>query len=405
MTTGVITTGLFNNPPNDHFHYSKSWAGQDGRVISGQLSPKTQWNQYTMTMGRIRTKNPNTLGYTYNGAYSQVDNHTWESAGGDPGTSGYRASSGSGTSFPLTFPNSTFDYFWTQDIEYELLSKLIKKVKDHDSHLGVALAEVDKLAGTVVNTLKSIAFGVEDLAHLRFARFARRFGASPPTREVVRHLRVRDISGRFLEMKYAWEPTIQDTFSAVKAFEAISSGPRKSAFRAGTFMSRALKYNTNYVDGVNQVVTLRKSILYEMYEEMDALRQVGLLDPLSVIWERLPWSFIVDWFMPIGSYLDLIGQVPYMNGRFLVTRSIKWSSSGSYGMKAFTSLHKPAAPFVDCDWERFYLERSLTAGLHVPAPAFKVAGAVHGKRVWNAIALASQAFARYQFFDKPGKYF
>lgn len=405
MTTGIITTGVFNNPPLDKFHYSKTWAGNDGRVIPGQISPKLQWNQYNMTMGRIRSHNPNTLGYTYNGVYSQVDNNTWESAGGDPGTSGYRASTGSGTSFPLTFPVTAFETFWTQSCEYNLLGKLIKKVKDHDAHLGVALAEVDKFAGTVVNTLKSIAFGVEDLAHLRFARFARRFGASPPTRDVVRHLRVRDISGRFLEMKYAWEPTVKDAFSAAKAFEAISSGPRRTQVRVGDFVSRSLKYDTNYVDGVSQVVMVRKSILYEMYEEMGFARQLGLVDPLSILWERLPWSFVADWFIPIGSYLDLIGQVPYMNGRFLVTRSIKWSSSGSYGMKQFTPLHKPAAPFVDCDWERFYLERSPTAGLHVPAPAFKVAGAVSGKRVWNAIALASQAFARYQFFDKPGKYF
>lgn len=33
--------------------------------------------------------------------------------------------------------------------------------------------------------------------------------------------------------------------------------------------------------------------------------QMGLTDPASIVWEALPYSFVVDWFLPIQSWLQL----------------------------------------------------------------------------------------------------
>lgn len=391
MTTGTSTTGVWDSPPNDKFHYAKSWSGTNGKTITDRATRKPNWNPYVMSMGRMKSSNANKLGYLDSfsgGAYKQVDNHSFETSGGSmPGTIGYRASTGSGTLFPIAFPTSTFNLFWGPSQEYTLLGRLLKKVNGHGLNLGVSLAEVDKLAGTVLSTLKTIAFGAEDLAKGNFARFARRFGTDPPTRDVVRSLKLKDIPGRFLEMQYAWIPTIQDCFEAATAFEALSNGPRQAVFRKTYRIGRDLTYNTNYCRNLPQQVTISKTYLFEMYEEMDAFRQMGLTNPATILWERLPWSFVVDWFMPIGSYLDLIGQVPFMKGRWLETKSMKWNTAGTFGF----GLHStPAAPFVDCDWERFHLTRNPIGNPGVPFPDFSVNGAVHGKRVWNAIALTSQ---------------
>jgi hypothetical protein len=35
---------------------------------------------------------------------------------------------------------------------------------------------------------------------------------------------------------------------------------------------------------------------------------LGLTNPLNVAWELVPFSFVVDWFIPIGSFFD--GLVP-----------------------------------------------------------------------------------------------
>lgn len=388
MTIGSITTGSAN-VPYPRQHYCKTWNGQDGKTVTTRFTRKPKWNNYIMCMGRLKSGGNSVGVIDGNGVYSVRTNHSWANLGGDPGTEGYRTTVGS-TSFPIAFPESQFSLFWTAREDYILLARLLKKIKGHELNLGVALAEVDKLAGTVLGTIKTLVFGVEDLAKGNFARFARRFGASPPTRDVVKKLRLRDISGRFLEMRYAWTPAIADAYEAAKAFEALSNGPRQTTYHKAYRKGRSLKYSTNYCAGIPQQVTVSKAYLFEMYEEMSAARQMGLANPATIIWERLPWSFVVDWFIPVGTYLELIGQVPFMKGRWLQTRTIRWNSAGTCTQRG--SSWTPAPPHPTCDWERFHLERSNIGNPGVPFPSFKVAGAVHGKRIGNAIALAHQVF-------------
>jgi hypothetical protein len=42
-----------------------------------------------------------------------------------------------------------------------------------------------------------------------------------------------------------------------------------------------------------------------MGEPLDAfLKQIGFDNPISLAWEILPYSFVLDWFLPIGDFLD-----------------------------------------------------------------------------------------------------
>ena len=35
-----------------------------------------------------------------------------------------------------------------------------------------------------------------------------------------------------------------------------------------------------------------------------AMQKLGVANPASLAWELLPYSFVVDWFLPIGQYLN-----------------------------------------------------------------------------------------------------
>lgn len=335
-----------------------------------------------MASAKFRSSNPNLVGYTdLNGAnYIQRTNHTWYNCIG-PFT-------GTGEVSPV-FPTSIFNTYWGSREESALLSKLLKKVKGHDADLGVSLAEVDKLAGTVSGTIKNLAYFAVDLSRGKFAQAARRLGSRPPRKDRVEKLRTLDISGRFLEMRYAWEPTIKDSFEVCKAFEEISNGPRTARTRAGKRYQHTVVTSTNYCPGIPSVVEVNRSYIFEQYEEMAFARQLGLANPATIIWERIPWSFVFDWFIPVGNYLSLIGQVPYLKGRWCRTSSIR-QTVGATGTNRGTG-RLPALPHPQAECERFNLERSTTlTPPSVPFPSFRVHGAVQGKRVMNAIALAHQ---------------
>lgn len=389
MTTGSITTGPFST--TDKIHYAKAWTGGDGYIIPTRYSSYPKWNPYLMASAKFHSSIPNEVGYIdpVTHLYVKRTNHSWYSLG-IPTFGGYGPVSGDG-SISTVFPTSAFNTLWTPREELALLSKLLKKVKGHDLDLGVSLAEVDKLAGTVAGTLKNLAYGAIDLSKGRFAQFARRFGAGPPRKDRVEKLRTSDIPARFLEMRYAWEPTIKDCYEAAKAFEEISNGPRTAVTRAGKRKQAKYVGFTNYCPNIPFVVEVRRSYIFEQYEEMAFARQLGLANPATILWERLPWSFVVDWFIPVGTYLNLIGQVPFMKGRWCRTSSLR-TTLAAIGMER-ASGRIPAAPNPSAEWERFNLERTTTVTPpKVPTPNFRVQGAVQGKRVMNAIALAYQVF-------------
>ena len=62
------------------------------------------------------------------------------------------------------------------------------------------------------------------------------------------------------------------------------------------------------------------------------LSSLGLVNPLEIAWERVPYSFVVDWLLPIGNWLSAL--------------------SGSFG---FTFIHGYKSTF--CTFE----ERGLTS--------------------------------------------
>ncbi len=385
MTTGSWTTGPWT--PEAKIHAAKSWGGGDGMIIPTRYSSYKQWNPYVMAHAKFHSSNPNKVGIVDTTAGVDVvrENHSFYN--------GYGPISGDGNISPV-FPTGGFNFYWTSREEMALLAKLLKKVKGHDIDIGVSLAEVDKLANTVAGTLKNLVYGLNDLRKLRFAQFARRFGARPPRKDRVEKLRTSDIPARFLEMRYAWEPTIKDVYEAAKAFEELSNGPRQTYQRASKRKRYEDTYDTNYCRPA-RVIEVRRSYLFEYYEEMEFARQLGLANPASILWERLPWSFVIDWFIPIGNYLNLIGQVPFMKGRWCRTSSVRVSCSGSFPAVKAVGGYDPASPYPDCEWERFWLERSISeTPPAVPAPTFRVAGAVAGKRVENAIALAYQVASK-----------
>lgn len=46
------------------------------------------------------------------------------------------------------------------------------------------------------------------------------------------------------------------------------------------------------------------------YEALVQLDRYGLVNPASIGWELVPFSFVVDWFYPIGQWLDTLFGIP-----------------------------------------------------------------------------------------------
>jgi hypothetical protein len=292
---------------------------------------------------------------------------------------------------------------WTSNDQLKLLEKLLKKVKSHDFNLAVNLGQLHQTVDLLSSNLQKLGRAALALKRGQFATAARQLGTKPRGTR----LKSTDVSGRWLELQYGWLPLLGDSYEAAKAFEAISDGPRSQLYRVSSKKeSVGNGSQSKTLFDVPYTEKLTKYIQYECTEEIGFSRQLGLLDPLSVAWELLPWSFVIDWFIPIGSYLDLVNQVPSLKGRFLSTLVRKREALGRNkpGIKAYfytlwgSNWDRPhfegPSQIPLLRQKRVDVDRVYSESLPVPFPDMHLGGAIQGRRLWNAISLAQQRFAR-----------
>jgi hypothetical protein len=362
----------------------KNWNGSNGKYQAAPGSP-LKWNDYTVEQESMTIQS-----CPYQFFCSRPGGGTDTNTGWTPPL--YRRYP-SDSSFNLT----------DNDVN-RVLNRLLAAVKGHDFNLGVNVAQGKQTFDLCVGNLRKLGRSALALKRGDFATAARQLGASPrPTR-----LKPSDISGRWLELQYGWLPLVSDSYAAAKAYESITNGPRTSQFSASLVKSQKYNYTTSpTIMSATQSFELRRKYTFELREEMSIQRQLGLYDPLSIAWEIVPWSFVVDWFVPIGTYLENLNQIPLLNGRWMVSQAkgtkggVEFEWLGGPSLYPYCGYHGYAHRYDTLRLKpRFsrnaalYTRTPLVMAPKVPAPRFQsFADAVNPRRFWNSISLAQQRFS------------
>lgn len=159
-------------------------------------------------------------------------------------------------------------------------------------------------------------------------------------------------SDRFLEISYGWLPTLGDIheilsqgFGKEIKFEAKG----KAKFRVQEMISiekDTLGPNNQYINGevyLSQRSTVKVRAKFGIKSHLSgALSAWGIDNPLALAWEALPYSFVVDWFFNVGSYLNDVGNIsqPVQLKEMVVIKNtyhavsgqgtISWSKTGNW---------------------------------------------------------------------------
>lgn len=204
------------------------------------------------------------------------------------------------------------------------------------------------------------------------------------------------VSERWLEYQYGWKPLMNDIYDA---HELIQKGFREKTQWACSV--RNLKdSHTHRVDygggSTDETVSSAKFSMKVFYSVSDStlskLGQMGLINPLSVAWEVVPFSFVVDWFLPVGNFLEAITAplgVTFIDG---------YASARCESTK---TSYRPESPYADevrvsdtrgaCCSMSGFTRRKLDA---FPAPALYFKSPFSEAHALNALALISQLTKR-----------
>jgi len=365
---------------NYQFVHGRTWSGGDGRYTtdaSGRRSPK--WNPYTCTI--------------------EVDELDTLKVG-----------------YPWIVMMGTSPAGWTSNDDLRVLAKLVTSIRGSDFNLAVTAAESPEFVRMVANDARQLAKAV---SHARRGRLAdavevlfdtynshrhyanssffhkKHPGAIPFRRPSIsaKAFLKQELPQRWLELQYGWLPTINDVYNAATAYEALTAGARRQVIkvsrRRNHFYEGSLSPTLIHCPGHS---TFTRRIFAIVTEQLSTRRTLGLMNPLSVAWELIPYSFVADWFIPISTYLDVLNVIPNVQASYYYVDIDRRQTVYSYPV---VSDPVNRAYYTGLRGFREYIkyDRYSVAAPSVPLPSFKsfeeAASPLH---VANAVALLATAF-------------
>ena len=140
-------------------------------------------------------------------------------------------------------------------------------------------------------------------------------------REAARQLRVRDwrrlarkdlnrASGKFLEFSYGWLPLCNDIAGSIDLWQEVMRKKPLTLSSVGRVSAESTvrPFSANGLSGqIGGKIDVEVGLLARLsdtYERIAA--QSGVFDPISAGWELIPFSFVVDWVVPIGDLIEAL---------------------------------------------------------------------------------------------------
>jgi hypothetical protein len=299
----------------------------------------------------------------------------------------------------LGSPYTDAEHLVTDHLDSYLLTQGRNKAYDKfrgklydTASLGVDFAEYRQslsMMASSVGTLIRFTKAVKRLDFLAAAQILKMHIVPPKVS------RKRAWSNNWLEYHFGWEPLVRDIHDAcdvlnnpLKRFEATRATRREYDFRDifvnyGS-VTRTGWWRTQYALYQGGTVrTIENATLH-------SLDQFGVINPATILWELVPFSFVVDWFANVGQVLasltDFAGMTLENTYSGTVFRTQQWTILKT--SPGFSSTSKPRIE----RGSSVYMSR--VTGLTSPVFSVKRLTPPSKERAATAIALLVQQLAK-----------
>lgn len=223
------------------------------------------------------------------------------------------------------------------------LIKARNKLKSQTLNLGLAWAERNQTRRLVGDTATRIARSFKHLSRGRPRRAMDELGISSSHGLP----RGSNVPNKWLEMQYGWKPLLADVHGTC---EALSNAPQEdwrvtvkgTASSAQDYSKVRLNAQGSW-RGSAQVRNLAMTRIDAIPGNLAIIKlaSLGLTNPLLIAWEKVPFSFVVDWFSPVGSWLSSLDGL------------MGWDDSLTYTSSSLLTKVR---------WDEWFKERTIVTG-------------------------------------------
>lgn len=246
--------------------------------------------------------------------------------------------------------------FVTRDIDEWIQRKnwsgaLRRKLVKNRVNLASSVAEYRESASMFVVVAKRLFEAYRDIRHGRFPKFKR--------------WSVSDIPASILYYNFGVAPLVGDLFSVVEALRLKLTAPitvRTSASVRRDLAAENVQFGGNEFQ-LSGDIRQRATIYYDMDPEQYASEYFDFGNPIEWAWELIPFSFVLDWVLPVGDYLESLDNLNGLsNIRGVVTTKVYERAYGRWGQ---ASVNEEAFR----SYTRTY-KRDVITSVPIPLPSW-----------------------------------
>lgn len=248
------------------------------------------------------------------------------------------------------------------------VTNALLKLKNQKFNAGVAIGEARATAGLLGTTATRVAKSILLFRKGRVREAFAAIGQSPPdpnrfirlTRRREEYLREKGLLTRkrrllkptnnWLELQYGWLPLLSEIKGAVDLVQQPPEVSNEVVTVKGVYRdSNEFNFEKNphptgtavWKGKADVGVFVRLDYIPDDHYKALA-SSLGLTNPLEIVWELTPYSFVLDWMLPIGDWLSTLDAAlgyKFLSGSVSVRQRVK----GEITMRAYDSY-----PFSNC---------------------------------------------------------
>nr|QTH80064.1 MAG: maturation protein [Ulae virus] len=222
------------------------------------------------------------------------------------------------SSYMITVSNFNYYCSFDQRLHDKALLDAFSDLTAKVANVADLIRTRKQTADMVVNRLSSLVQFARDLRKGNIKSASSRVGSSLHLRPKTR--RGEPVGARWLEYSYGWKPLVQDIYNILdKGFGPILlEGKGYASSNETTRFSKSFGSPSNfygqesYTGGL--VCSRSVKVKLKATAEASAISGIsawGLDNPALLAWEAIPYSFVIDWFLPVGNYLSAATNIGY----------------------------------------------------------------------------------------------
>jgi len=283
--------------------------------------------------------------------------------------------------------------------DINLINRLKTKVRGSDFNMGNFLGEghetlamIGDAALTIASSLRSLRKGDVYTATRTLLKNGKPLYRGPLNRVNVRRGVVDQLSNNWLALSWGWMPLVQDMRSGAELLAHSLNVPFSRRVRVASSKKAPHVFSTATMAGG----WIRSKQIIAILSEPESIpKMLGLLDPEVVAWELTPFSMLVDYVVPIGSWLEARAFASSLSGKFIITSKLSCEAKNISFGKTYERVPGYVS-HMEGDTKGAYLrytnlERVVSTSLSVPKPVVKPLEKVFSVRhCINALALLAQ---------------